>query len=175
MYYTDESSSDGSPQIFRWDVDRNEFHMANIKNKESSSASFLFPIKGVQNQFICGLDQTVYVIEWDGCSSEAYRVEKLFSLEKNLKYQSISQAKTDPTGRLYIGTFSTRLCDPKQPSNSAFYSYKRNEGLQEVACGFKVSDGLAWSPNGNYFYCIDSCTFDIKEFKWDPRTGRLCK
>lgn len=122
-----------------------------------------------------GWEHCLYVIEWDGFSSEAYKVEKLFCLEKKFEYHGLGGVKCDPTGRLYVGTRNARFCDPKQPFDCALYSYDKHRGLQKVATGFKVSDGMAWSPNGNCLYHIDDCTFDIKQYKWNSHTGELCE
>lgn len=174
IYYTDAFPSNGSPQLFCYDIDKNEFHSANVKNEESTPADFCFPIKGRENLFLVGLNICVYVVEWNGCSAEAHKVKKIFCGEK-VKNRLLSEAKCDPTGRLYVGTYNPRICDPKQPFNNVIYSYDKHRGLQEAATGYKTVVGLAWSVTENCFFSTDACTQSIKRYTWNPKSGELCK
>lgn len=122
-----------------------------------------------------GLDHCAYTLKWDGRSSEAYRMEKVFCIEKEFANHGLGISKCDPTGRLYTGTYNTRFCDPEQPFDCALYSYDTHQGVQKRVSGLKVSNGMAWPNKGNYFYHIDSCFMSIREFRWDRRTGELCK
>lgn len=116
---------------------------------------------------------SVYIVKWDGHSSKAYRIEKLFSIQGN--NVGFTNAKCDPTGRLYFGEVNVNVCDPDQPFSSALYSYDKYEGLQERVSGLKASNGLAWSVKGNYVYHIETCFYNIRQFRWNPHTGELCK
>lgn len=174
IYYTDLFASNGSPQLFCYDIDKNEFHSANVKNEESALVDFCFPIKGQENLFLVGLNMCVYVVEWNGCSAEAYKVKKICCGEK-IKNSLFSVAKCDPTGRLYLGTFNTRICDPKQPFNNVIYSYDKYRGLQEAATGYKTVVGSAWSVTENFFFSMDACTQSIKRYTWNPKSGELGK
>lgn len=175
IYFTDEYSTNGSPQFYNYDIDECQFYGANVKHKEKASAIFVFPIKGEKDQFVCGLDSCVYVVQWDGCSSKAYILRKLFCVEQEFKTHGLSQAKNDPKGRLYVGTFNSRLCDPKVGNDCNLYSYDKYLGLQKVADDMKVSDGLAWSISGEYLYQVEACAHSILQYSWDPNSGKLCK
>lgn len=124
---------------------------------------------------MAGLDFCVYLLYWDIDCCEAKIVEKLFCVEKQFKNHTIGQAKCDSTGRLYFGTFDkSKICDPNHTFDSNLYSFDRY-GLQKVASDYKIAAGLAWSTKGNYLYSIESCAFNIQQFKWNPHTGKLCK
>lgn len=174
IYYVDSNPSVASPQLFRFDVDKNEFYSANIKNEESLSPSFCFPIEGAKDLFLVGLGPCAYIINWNGYSSEAYKTETVACVEKEFGNHAINFAKNDPTGRVYFGTSTNTSCDPSKPFNCALYSLDECQGLRKRVSGLKVSDGMAWSLEGNYFYHIESCFYNIREFYWDPHSGVLC-
>lgn len=168
-------ATNGSTQLYRYDIDNNEFFGATIKYKESSAPGFCFPIKGEKDLFMVGLDRSVYIVKWDGCSCEAYKIKKLFCIQNEFDDHGIDTAKCDPTGRLYVGTYNFNICDKEEPFNRGLYSYDRYQGLQKRISGLKVPDGMAWSVKENYFYFIDACSFNIRRFRWNSKTGKLCK
>ncbi|XP_055303861.1 putative sugar lactone lactonase YvrE [Sitodiplosis mosellana] len=51
--------------------------------------------------------------------------------------------------------------------------YTRQDGLVRYRDDVYSSNGLTWDTHNNKFYYIDSCKFDIKEYDWDPSTGRI--
>lgn len=100
-------------------------------------------------------------------------MKKLFCAEKEFGNHGLSQAKCDSTGRLYVGKYSSRLCDPKVGNDCNLYSYDKYQGLQKVATDMKAANGMAWF--NNCFYHIDSCTRSIAGYKWDSHSGKLCE
>lgn len=120
-----------------------------------------------------GMDKCVYIVKWNGYSPDAYQIKKLFCIPSNNTF--LDSAKCDPTGRIYFGQYNINICDPEQPFSSAVYSYDKYQGLQKRVSGLKVPNGLAWSIEGNYFYHIDTCFYNIRKFRWNSRSGELCK
>lgn len=117
-----------------------------------------------------GLEKCIYTVQWNGRSSRAQTMKQISCAQSK---NNFNNAKTDPTGRLYVGTYNKRICNRKDPFDSALYSYDKHQGLQEQVSGLKVSNGLAWCENTVYH--IESCFYNIRQFDWNSRTGELCR
>jgi L-arabinonolactonase len=70
----------------------------------------------------------------------------------------------DRLGRLWIGTRDLNVREPK----GGLYRMETDYSMTRQASGFVVSNGVAWSPNGETFYHVDSkpgridvCDFDL--------------
>lgn len=88
---------------------------------------------------------------------------------------SISVARTDPTGRIYAGTFKPTICDLASPADCSLYSYDRYRGVQQHIQGLKLSAGMAWNKKKRCLYHIGACLKNVRKFSWNPHTGALGK
>jgi len=79
-----------------------------------------------------------------------------------------NDGKCDPRGRFWVGT----LHDRRQPL-SALYRFDRQGGLQEMADGITVSNGLGFSPSGRTMYWSDTTSHTVFAFDFDPDRGTL--
>lgn len=171
LYYCDILAENKST-LFRYDCRDGLFYSAIIVNE--GSASFCIPIEGTCDLFIVGSIHCVYVVKWDGCSSEAYVIRKVFCADQQPEVQKISLGKTDPKGRLYTGTYKCTLCEAF-PADCSLYSYDKHRSLQQHIQGLQVSAGLAWNEEECSLYHIDTCLHNLRGFSWDPNTGKLGK
>lgn len=165
----------GSPQLYRYNIDENKFYSATIRHKESASAAAFLPIQGKTELFLVTIDHCAHIVEWKQGSCEAKTLETVFCAETRFPNHGLSQAKCDPTGRLYTGTYDESFCSRSNPAISGLYSYDKYQGFKEKLSCLKGSDGLTFDIADSSFYHIASCTNKIERYSWDPSTGNLCK
>ena len=79
-----------------------------------------------------------------------------------------NDGKCDPAGRFLVGTMNM---DEKTPGG-ALYSFD-GQAVTQLLSGITISNGLAWSPDSNAFYYIDTPTREVKAFDYDLSTGQI--
>lgn len=101
------------------------------------------------------------------------RMNDVFCIDQQPGFENhgISLAKTDPTGRMYAGTFKPTICDPALPADCSLYSYDRYRGVQQHIQGLKLSAGMAWNRKKRCLYHIGACLRNVRKFSWNPPTG----
>jgi gluconolactonase len=138
--------------------------------------SFIIPVKGNDRHFILGDGKKISLVDWDGKSAKAELVRTVGEVEFDMANNRWNDAKVDPFGRFYGGTMRLEACgDIFDAALGTFYRYSNNTGFMPLKSKIGVSNGLAWNATTNKFYYIDSCTLDVKEFDYDPKTGGICK
>lgn len=138
---------------------------------------FIYPVNHpfLKNVFAIGKGHSVSLITWDGISKVAKPIgpNKLFSLETSNPSSGTDIVAADPYGRLYLGTFSAKLC--KSAPNLGVYRYDYVNGVQPMFGGIHGTSGLALDPIAKKLYHLEYCTLVASVFDWDPATGNLCK
>lgn len=79
-----------------------------------------------------------------------------------------NDGKCDPIGRFLVGS----LNEQDELGVSSLYSLSGNS-LKRLFHPMDLSNGLAWSLNGEVLYHIDTLTFTISAFAYDVKTGRI--
>lgn len=87
-------------------------------------------------------------------------------LEADLPTNRANDAKSDPLGRLWVGTMS----EQEGASSGALYRVEQR-AVTRVLDGVTVSNGLGWSPDGSRMYYVDSPTRRVDVFDYDLATG----
>lgn len=82
----------------------------------------------------------------------------------------LNDGKVGPDGCFYVGSMDDRV--EKEPLGS-LYRVRADGSVERVAQGFKVSNGLAWSPDGCRLYHSDSRGPIIETYAFDPANGTL--
>ncbi len=176
MYYIGINDSENyTSSVLRYDYDENRVYTATID--EARTLLFILPIDCTKDQFLVGIDRTVVIAEWDGRSPKASVIRPLFELDCGLSNVIINDVKTDERGRFYGGTRSVEkgeACVTNSGPIASFYSYESGKCLKKLFDNVTISNGLTWVRKTNKFYYIDSCTYDVKEFDYNPRTGDIC-
>jgi sugar lactone lactonase YvrE len=88
----------------------------------------------------------------------------------NGRSERFNDGKADPQGRLWVGT----IYEPRQPANAALYCWDAGQ-LRRVAGDITVSNGLAFSPDGQTLYWSDTFAHRISAFAVDGASGQLSK
>ena len=82
---------------------------------------------------------------------------------------SYNDAKVDRQGRLWVGTYDVA----EQAPRGALYRIDGSGSGELADCGFVVSNGPAFSPDGTLLYFSDSVGRQLLVYHVDPATGRL--
>jgi sugar lactone lactonase YvrE len=95
-----------------------------------------------------------------------YLVESLEE-EFNTRFNDVI---ADPEGRVFCGTMPTPTRDGR------LYRLEVDGRLTKILEGVRCSNGMAFSPDFQYFYYTDSYAYEVYEFKYSRSTGELsCK
>ncbi|KAJ6639871.1 Regucalcin [Pseudolycoriella hygida] len=173
LYYVDIHGPNSL--LLRYDYQENRVYSASVSG--APSLLFLLPIACTKDQFLVGIDRTTVVVQWDGRSPEATILRPLFEVDcETSNYTTFNDVKTDERGRFYGGTKFVEKgvpCTSVAEPIAAFYGYESGKCVKKFFGNVILSNGLTWVRPTNKFYYIDSCTYDIKQFDYDPRTGDL--
>jgi sugar lactone lactonase YvrE len=75
----------------------------------------------------------------------------------------------DPTGRCLAGTLSLT----KREGHENLYRLDQAGGIEVIAAGLTLSNGLAWSPNGETMYHVDSVPGVVWSLPYDGDSGNV--
>ena len=93
----------------------------------------------------------------------------IFDPEANIPENRFNDGKVDPQGRFWAGTMQI---EPKEPKGS-FYQLDANQQVTKKLEGIYISNGLAWSPDQQWFYYIDSLKHKIECYAYDGERGEI--
>jgi sugar lactone lactonase YvrE len=100
------------------------------------------PVSG--DRYLCGLESQLALVHRDG------RIERSRHLIP--RGRRFNDGKIDPQGRLVIGSLSRRGIDRRQQ----LLRLEHDGSITELDCDLSLSNGLAWSPDGAWFYSADT-------------------
>lgn len=61
------------------------------------------------------------------------------------------------------------------PNVGSLYSIGNDFKLKKQISPVSISNGLAWNPNNDIFYYIDSLSYQIMAYNYNSQTGIICK
>ncbi|MDP1852497.1 MAG: SMP-30/gluconolactonase/LRE family protein [Candidatus Planktophila sp.] len=74
-----------------------------------------------------------------------------------------NDAKVAPNGELFAGTMAF---DGKEGAGSLYKFSKDGKSITKLLSSVSISNGLDWSPDGSYFYYIDTLTMQLDRFDY---------
>lgn len=80
-----------------------------------------------------------------------------------------NDGKCDPAGRFFAGSMSLT----GSMSSGCLYVLEADLSFRKVIEPVSVSNGMAWSPDGRYFYYIDTPTRQIVAFEYNLENGEI--
>ncbi len=101
---------------------------------------------------------------------ETGTLEFLWHPEPEIATNRLNDGKVSPEGRFWAGTMDERA--DKQPIGS-LYRLDADHRCTRMAGGFKVSNGLAWSPDGRTMYHSDSRGGAVFRHAYDLDRGEI--
>ncbi len=81
-----------------------------------------------------------------------------------------NDGKCDAAGRFWAGTMDQAI----QAPSGVIYRLDPDLSVHEMDAGYVVTNGQAFSPDGQTFYHNDSMAGVIHAFDCDPATGEIC-
>ncbi|WP_051348491.1 SMP-30/gluconolactonase/LRE family protein [Peribacillus kribbensis] len=89
--------------------------------------------------------------------------------ESHLSDNRFNDGKTDQHGRFVAGTMSLS----NEEKKGALYRLERDGSVHKMLDHVSLSNGLAWTHDGNTFYHIDTPTQKINAYDYNLDTGEL--
>lgn len=99
------------------------------------------------------------------------RTKRLADVEATEPATTMNDGKCDDAGRFWAGTKDVQ---GRRPLGS-LYRLETDHGLTRVLAGVTLSNGLGWSPDQRTMYYIDSSTYRIDAFDFEPESGSVSR
>jgi len=96
-------------------------------------------------------------------------VRRLASPSGEARHNRFNDGKCDPRGRFLAGTMDIK----EKEDNGALYTLSRHGKIRRLLSRVRISNGLAWSPDGRTLYFIDTPTRKVMAFDYDLDTGAI--
>lgn len=90
-------------------------------------------------------------------------------LETNLSLNRCNDGQVDSKGRLWVGTMQVE----NQKSEGSLYCISSTGAQWHLLTKLGISNGMAWSADGRYFFFIDSLKRNIRRFEIDETGGQI--
>lgn len=100
---------------------------------------------------------------------ETEKLEFISSPEPTKKSNRFNDGKCDGMGRFWAGTMEL---DGKEGEGS-LYVLETDYSVKKKLGHLSISNGLAWSPDQNYFYFIDTPTKSVVRYDFDKLSGDI--
>jgi sugar lactone lactonase YvrE len=97
------------------------------------------------------------------------RTERHFWAAPGTNGTHFNDGKCDPAGRFWVGS---RASDGS-PGRGSLYRLDPDGRITEMATGFDVCNGLAWSPDATAFYIVDTVPRLLYRYDYDLTSGTI--
>lgn len=114
--------------------------------------------------FIAAMKDGIYILNEQG-----KRLKFLGDPESDLPQNRFNDGKCDRLGRFWAGTMSMN----GGKKMGALYRVDPDGAITKVLEDISLSNGLAWSPDWQLFYYIDTPTKEVWAFDYSEEEGRL--
>lgn len=113
--------------------------------------------------FVAGLRSGLWLLDRNGKLER-----KLADNPEDNASSRFNDGKIDPAGRMVLGTI-----DEKRVGGLANLYHYSDSDLRVLVPGITVSNGIAFSPDGQTLYYADSPKSTVWKCPYDPSTGRI--
>ena len=97
-------------------------------------------------------------------------IETVIQLPGEPETNRANDGAVDPRGRLFQGTMSNT--EPGSPV-AGLHRVDGDGTARRVLSDVMISNGIGWSPDQSTMYYIDTLTFRVDQFDYDPDTGQI--
>ncbi|CAL7942671.1 unnamed protein product [Xylocopa violacea] len=141
---------------------------------DNGPVGFVIPLEGSTNKLVAGSGIDFVLVSWDGDKDLAKCKPKvLVTLDSNRTETRWNDAKADSSGRLWGGTMGFEKDGSFPPNVGSLYCIDNNLGLKKQVSPVTISNGLAWNPDNDTLYYIDSPTYQVVAYNYDSQTGAI--
>lgn len=117
-----------------------------------------------QNGLLLFMQDGIY--SWENFDSEPQLMQPV---EENLANNRSNDGKCDPRGRFFAGTMEMGA----KKHAGALYCFDVDGFFSKKIANVTISNGMAWSPDHQTMYFIDTPTQVVKAFDYDLETGEM--
>jgi sugar lactone lactonase YvrE len=155
-------------RIYWVDIARHEIHSCTgngkdhrvINTGESIGAVALYS----EGKLLAALQQGFACLDLNDGSKEVFG-----NPVEDVPGNRFNDGKCDPSCRFWAGTMNLHGAK----NAGSLYALETDGTVKLKLKGVSVSNGMAWSPDGRYFYYIDTATREVAAFDFDPVSGDI--
>lgn len=117
---------------------------------------------------VVGLRASVHLFDFE----RGQLTKQLCSLpeEEGRPTNRLNDGKVAPDGRFWVGSMDER---PEREAVAALYRIEPDGSYARAVDQIRLSNGLAWSPDGTVMYHADTVTCEVHAYDYDVRTGEV--
>ncbi len=97
------------------------------------------------------------------------KMRKLAKPRREFAHNRFNDGKCDPRGRFLAGTMDHH----EKEATGCLYSVGADGTISRLLKGLRISNGMAWSPDGKTMYFTDTPTREIMAFDYDLQSGEI--
>lgn len=156
--------------LFFVDIEKPAIHAVDLDGM--NSRSWIMPMKvgsiglGESGRIVVALSRSIAVLV-----PETGALEHLTDLPEEPESNRLNDGKVGPDGSFWVGSMDDRL--DKEAVGSLYKINGKGQATRIIACGHKVSNGLAWTPDGRTMFHSDSRGPWIDRYEFNSATGEL--
>ncbi|SMG22285.1 SMP-30/gluconolactonase/LRE family protein [Paenibacillus aquistagni] len=157
-------------QCLYWvDITRKRIHHYHPVSGETSChevdqyISAIVPTQ-IRGTFLCAMKDGFYKLDLLTGTKE-----HIVNPEPNTPNNRFNDGKCDPAGRFFAGTMDMNI----KPHAGALYCLDAEHGCKKMLSNITISNGLAWSLDGETMYYIDTASAEIAAYSYDLNSGSL--
>jgi sugar lactone lactonase YvrE len=147
------------------DIGRQRFHKSDFDTGQTQTFSFATPICAIAERsdggYIAATGDGFAKISANGEFSPLHTF-----LDETMRF---NDGKVDAAGRFWAGSMALDLT----PNSGSLFVLDIDGSYRKVLGNLTLSNGLAWSPDNQFFYHIDSIPGVMKRFNFNLETGTL--
>jgi sugar lactone lactonase YvrE len=113
--------------------------------------------------YVAALQDGFYALPEQG------KPELIAPVEASNPATRMNDGETDPQGRFWAGTMGWHA----EPGLGSLYRLDPDGTVRRMVEGVSISNGLGWSPDGLTMYYVDTPTYRIDRFDFDPASGDI--
>lgn len=147
-------------------------YVASIEN--GAAPTFIIPLRRKYDQFLISDKHKATLIDWNGIDPIAKIAREVFMVESG-ENTNWNIGKSSPSCKFYGGTFREVICSSDLDAIASAYMYTKLRGVKRIVKYMKVAGGIDWNIQESFSYLIDSCNRVIREYDWEPNTGKICE
>jgi sugar lactone lactonase YvrE len=160
---------DAERQVICWiDILKGEIHEFNVSDaslKTISSNQLIGSIAICEDgHFLAALKNGLSTV-----NRNTGEVNIFSSPEAHLVENRFNDGKCDPAGRFWVGTMSHL----EKPDAGSVYVLDIDGSVDKKITNTTISNGMAWSPDEQTFYFIDTPTSQVMAYQYDKESGEI--
>jgi D-xylono/L-arabinono-1,4-lactonase len=119
-----------------------------------------------ENNIVFCSDKGVFLLKRNDDNAFKQKFEQLYSIPMSSD-ERFNDITTDPEGRIYAGTKKVNN------KNGTLWLLEKGKDPKSVIKGTKVSNGMTFSLDQNFFFHTDSPDRIIRKYRYDRDTGNI--